>query len=380
MTLGSAVLGGPDDLYRHIPKPRDLRFFTGGFGDIEKLHASINHFRDWLHNGGCETGGSDVALDRTGCCGTFRSPMANFLPVESAEVSFRMVLPPSSLGPPHAFVVLLPGTGDQGFAYRQFMLAQPLLSAGIACVMATVPLYGTRRPPTQRLHFVPTVEQFMIQSAAVQMESLALLSWLRREHPSALLGVSGISWGGAMSAAVGLLWDGPIAIAPLCGPASSDLLRAGALRGDVAWDALAEDLGVDSAAAEERLQCLFDEYSIRSMVAEIKSNAAEGAAASRRSAEAHKVAILAMAAHDSFVPREQVKALHEHMHGLIPGAELVSIAGGHTSAHAFARWQLAKFVRQSVERLAADLGRSRLEHEGLAEGLVRGTALLRSRL
>lgn len=159
MTLGSAVLGASDHLYPLTTryKPAALRFFNDGFGDLDNLERSIDFFREWLEADGPETTeinqlSTDFSRRQHTMSGSFSSPVAAFLPAESRDVPFTLLLPRG--GPPRAVVLLLPGTADQTFLYRRLMFAPPLLNAGIACLIAQAPFYGERRPAGQVLHYL----------------------------------------------------------------------------------------------------------------------------------------------------------------------------------------------------------------------------------
>jgi hypothetical protein len=195
----------------------------------------------------------------------------------------------------------------------------------------------------------------LVQSAALQVESLALLAWARRTFPSALLGCSGISWGGSMAACVGLLFDGPIAIAPLLGSTSHEVLTDGALRFDIDWEALgsgtAGDAKAREATAKAQLAAAFENFSMARLVGDIKQAVADGQPRALRAAAARKIVRSAAAAHDGFVRLSDSKELHAHCRALVADAQLQTVPGGHASGHVLARWLLTHVVAESVDRL-----------------------------
>ena len=229
----SALIGLWDSVYPSVPKLPSLRFFTDGWGDKERQDRGVAFFRKWVK----ESRYNDVrsvkldaslTLDNTSANGSFQSPLASFLPAESQMASFRVILP-SDCESPKAMVVLFPGIGDQTFVYRRVMLAQALLNAHIGVVLMVPPLYASRRPAGQTLHYAKTVELLLMQTTALQSEALVVLSWLQRTWPTALLGTAGLSWGGTNAACCGAMWDGPIAITAFISSAAFDPLLEGAL-------------------------------------------------------------------------------------------------------------------------------------------------------
>jgi hypothetical protein len=354
MGLGSVLLGASDRVYPYLLKLPACRFFKNGFGDLTQLEEAMCFSRRWRQRDGVAESSNAVVVNGpltpgSTVSGVFPSPFAAFLPAESHQVSFIVVMPP--VAPPKAIVLLLPGTADQSYLWRRIMFAQPLAQADVASILITAPLYSERRPAGQLLHFVDTVERFILQSCALQAESLVLLEWAQRTFPGVSLACSGISWGASVAATVGMLWEGPIAIAPLCGSATADAFTEGALVSDVAWDALAADTGGDHAKARQRLEDVFDVFSFVTLARGWRQAASVGDGKMRSIAGQHKVVVAAGAAHDGFVPLERTTCLVELMREFLPRTTLVCIPGGHTSAHILARWLLAKLILQSIDKL-----------------------------
>ena len=230
-------MGTWDRIYPACPKISDrLKFFASGWGDKARGDEVIESFRSWVlqskyHDRELR---ESIVLDRkegsSSAEGSFISPLAHYLPPESATARFRVLLPPGSN--PKGVVILFPGIGDQSFIYRRVMLSRHLLAQNVAVVLIVPPMYQERRPQGQTLHFVTTVELLLLQTVALVAEALLVLSWLRSTaFPQALLGVAGLSWGGTCAACCGAMWDGPIAISSFIASASFDPLLEGALDG-----------------------------------------------------------------------------------------------------------------------------------------------------
>jgi hypothetical protein len=404
----SALLGLADHIYPAIPcwMKRRLRFFNAGWGDEARMDDGVQAFREWVERNGYKDhlASSPISLDiplhlaENRVRGSFRSPLAEFLPPESREAQFELLLPEG--GQPKAVVVQFGGIGDQTLMFRRIMLARRLLDANIATVLIVAPLYGSRRPAGQRLHYIETVELLLMQTVSLQSEALVILSWLRQvAFPSALLGVSGLSWGGTNAACCGAMWDGPIAIIAICSSPSFDPLLEGALDGDINWDALiASDDGDDepglSAAslaadkmtrAKRRLRAKFDYYSFERLVEAAAEGRANGNPRTSRVLGAPKAALHAGAQHDGFVLLRHSESLHGFMKTFVPRAKMVYVPGGHVSSFVFAPI-LAKLIPSTFDHLRKEINRTRLVEQlgtrASASSAERApsTSLTRSRL
>ena len=114
----SALLALPDHLYPVVPRPRSMRFFRKGWGDEQRCHDAQQFMLEWLSNGnGPAVAGQSVrcALKTGTNIGSFRSPLAHFLPPESQEAKFEACLPAA----PRAVVVLFSSIGDQSRSFRR---------------------------------------------------------------------------------------------------------------------------------------------------------------------------------------------------------------------------------------------------------------------
>jgi len=266
----SALLSGLyDNLYllqRALEGGKRARFFSGGFGDIERVLA-----RDDVRVARLRAGRRIEELDAplelefapadfversagpppapTGACGcgraraapprararlrmreaTARSPVADLLPPAAQTLRLLYICdersacpwdapapaprpggaaaPGGAPPPPSSIVVLLPSTGEQGYRER-VAVARALLARSAEpahCLVVMAPMYAARRPEGQRSHFARTVAEYQAQSSAIFTECAALLAWAHAFAPRARLCASGFSWGAAMCAGGALL-------------------------------------------------------------------------------------------------------------------------------------------------------------------------------
>jgi hypothetical protein len=76
-------------------------------------------------------------------------------------------------------VVLLPGTGEQGFRRRRHCVAYPLADMGIATVILEGPFYGRRRPPEQAASKRAHSPDLLLMGRSTLDEARALVAWLQ---------------------------------------------------------------------------------------------------------------------------------------------------------------------------------------------------------
>ena len=99
--------------------------------------------------------------------GSFTSPAADWLPLESKIAQIEMIRP-AKCNPATPVFVHFAATGDETFLPRRMLLANALAEQGIASVLLMNPLYGVRRPKTQRTFAVPTVsDQLRMNGASI---------------------------------------------------------------------------------------------------------------------------------------------------------------------------------------------------------------------
>jgi hypothetical protein len=76
-------------------------------------------------------------------------------------------------------VVLLAGTGEQGFRRRRHCVSYPLARLGVATLVLEGAYYGSRRPPTQRGSKLATLVDLPVLGRATIEEARCLVKWLR---------------------------------------------------------------------------------------------------------------------------------------------------------------------------------------------------------
>jgi hypothetical protein len=193
--------------------------------------------------------------------------------------------------PTRGFVIHMAATGDEEYTSRKTKLAEPLLAHGIASIILMVPYYGTRRPEGQSKQYIRTVAEYQLQSLCCILEGCALVQWAKQTWPTMaaayesspcspsllsplslktniaphhsndtlastpkrqlratssssssstpttissdrpiLLGVTGISWGGAMAACTSVVCREPVACIPCLGSDSPSVMVTGKRR------------------------------------------------------------------------------------------------------------------------------------------------------
>jgi len=332
-----------------------LRHWANGWGDLEVDKEIPDAIREaWKkHQQGPEFWGSQVQFpvenvdektissSQQVLHGTVKSPLHAFLPSESAQVPFQVVLP---AGEPWAVVVLCPGTADDTYIYRRKFFAEPLLKHGIACILPTMPFYGPRQRKGQKLFYLNTFSDFIVQCYAATMESLALLDWARLRYPKALLGISGMSHGGGTTQTCGVIAQHDLAVVPMLQPTSGANFVTGGLIHDLAIDRLATEgqMSYEDAANKvfESLQSKHDDA------------AWQGLLPADHKAQHRKCATCVCAAHDAWVTPEWCgKAAADAKVFLDPQARCYWVGGGHLSNFIGARSDLAHLVLEALQRL-----------------------------
>ena len=114
------------------------------------------------------------------------------LPPQSSTASFQLVLPTAwereasalsstqeELARHRPIVIILPGTGEQGFRRRRHYLSYPLAQLGVGTLIVEGAYYGSRRPPRQRGTKLACVTDLMVQGRTAIEESRAIIGWLR---------------------------------------------------------------------------------------------------------------------------------------------------------------------------------------------------------
>jgi cephalosporin-C deacetylase-like acetyl esterase len=83
-------------------------------------------------------------------------------------------------------------------------------------ILLIAPFYGKRRPSNQRKWFLRVVHSMASQAVGIALEAACLLHWAR-EFFSLPVALTGISYGGAMSALASKLYPYDVAIVPYMG-------------------------------------------------------------------------------------------------------------------------------------------------------------------
>ena len=251
------------------------RFFADGWGDLAKIESLYEEkFKDLAS--GAKVRVPEVLWDESRveseadlCAGSFVSPQHSNLPNESKLCKFKMVVPAGCPRPwhsgttcmaasPSGVVVLLPATGEQGSAGRLSMARELANKNGLCCVIITAPFYGSRKPANQALHYIRSLEKYLIQSAAIIEEATMLLAWCAERWPGVPLCLSGFSWGGAMASVAALFASQRLPLAsvlavPYAGSATPAVIVDGLLQDDISWNALAADQSEPVAKTRELL-------------------------------------------------------------------------------------------------------------------------------
>lgn len=74
-------------------------------------------------------------------------------------------------------VLLLAGTGEQGFMRRRHLLSYPLARLGVASLIMESPFYGKRRPPTQHGSKIAFASDLCVMGRVTIEEARSLVRW-----------------------------------------------------------------------------------------------------------------------------------------------------------------------------------------------------------
>jgi dienelactone hydrolase len=321
---------------------RGPRFFQDGWGDRALCDAmdpqalsrrKIPRVDVALGTGRREHGG---VLQE----GTFESPEAR-LPACARTARVRLLLPEGRI---RAVALHLAASGDQGFGVR-LRFAAPLLEHGIGALVLENPYYGSRRPPNQQRHAYRSISDLHLMGAATFQEGRALLRWLRETLRVPLVGVTGFSMGGQLSAMVGASTPFPCAVVPIAAPCSPDtVLRDGVLGHVAEWAAIAGD-AQDPQAAKEELLAHLSRFSVTAL----------------RPPQVPAAAIVVGTSGDGVVPPSEMERVAKHW-----GAELRWLPAGHVSAVLAYRGDMRQAIVDAFDRLEAVAAAEALRRSGRA--------------
>lgn len=273
---------------------------------------------------------------------TFKSPIARYLPKESGDVYVRLVVP---TGPVKGIVIFTSATNDESYDMRQRALAEPLIEHGLASLLMIPPFYGLRRPWLQDQSKVRTVTEYMMQNIGVIVEGCAVVEWCREAFPAVPLGISGISWGGAMAACIAGMCNRPVACIPCLGSTCPGGMVTGSIRWQLDWKTLMEQNRVSKKEAQEMLEAEFRSVTLKTMM----ERALEAEPKKFRKGKILTL-VQVQALHDHYVPRHEGKELYEVLSARAAEHRLVWLKGGHVSAFASAKRDFVPQIVAAMER------------------------------
>lgn len=325
---------------------RGPRFFQDGWGDRALCEATdpIALSRRRIPRLEVELGPSRREHGGLLREGSFESPETR-LPPCARTARIRLLLPDR---PVRAVAVHLAASGDQGFGVR-LRFAAPLLERGIGALVLENAYYGARRPANQPRHAFRSISDLHLMGAATFQEGRALLRWLQEGQRVPLVGVTGYSMGGQLSAMIGASMPFPVAIVPVAAPCSPDsVLRHGVLHHVAEWAALAGE-GGDEQRAREELYAHLSRFAVTVLPPPAWPEAA----------------IVVGTAGDGVVPPAEMERIARHW-----GAELRWLPAGHVSAVLRHQGAMREALSDAFDRLAAVVrprsGRARRRAAGSA--------------
>ena len=259
--------------------------------------------------------------------GAFESPEVR-LPPCARTARIRLLLPERGV---RAVALHLAASGDQGFGVRTRFAAQ-LLERGIGALVLENAYYGARRPPNQPRHAFRSISDLHLMGAATFQEGRALLRWVKERLRVPLVGITGYSMGGQLSAMVGASLPFPCAVVPVAAPCSpASVLREGVLHHVAEWEAIA-GRGGDVAAAREALCQHLARFSVTTLPPPVWPHAA----------------VVVGTREDGVVPPADQERIARHW-----GAELRWLPAGHVSAVFRHQGEMRAAIADAFDRLEA---------------------------
>lgn len=250
------------------------------------------------------------------------------IPEECRQGYLELILPPNA-NPDTPICIHFAGTGDEGVARRRWFMAIPLLKYGIGSVILENLYYGRRRPKGQVKYGLRRVEDLWAMAAGTVEEGRALVNWLSN-NGFRRIGVTGISMGGFMAAAVGSLVRKPLAIIPCLSPHSgASVFTRGPLAGACSWKLLNQEMK-ENRSARSHLRKLLEVTDIRTLAPPLDL----------------KGTILVSARNDGIVSPSSTRILHKHW----KGAELRWVDTGHAGAFLFYRQAFIQAISDAFKR------------------------------
>ncbi len=298
--------------------PRDIRFFTEGWGDEALLHPpDLDDLPletlpiRWL----TAQRDDDLVIRH----GAFESPVSH-LPHRAGQGSALLIEPH---GGTDRTVVLMPAWNEHE-PHVRVALARRLARHGISSVVLENAYFGSRHPDPVEGHPIRTVADFMVMGESAVTEARGILTWLRNR--GRVVGVAGYSMGANTAAVASASLPFPVATAALAASHSpSPVFLDGVLWHGISWDALG------GITQEDQLR----EVLLRVSVLDIPPR------------EHLSQAVVVGARSDAYIPRSATVALAQHW----PGSELRWESGGHATLVWFRKDRLAGAVVDSFDRL-----------------------------
>ena len=327
------------------------KYFSEGWGDKDKLDAAHRAILEVFFQQRDEDGSPSHVNDLTWSdntlakldvvCGTFTSPLAEYLPVGSKQCRVHRFTSPRespSLCDPAASVqeevreervlIFFPATGEEEASSRIHLskcvknTMKDNVSFRFSSYILTAPFYGDRRPEGQRQYFINNVSDYVVQSYALGTEAVALACHISAEFEKKkksrgeqtgklddarlVFCFTGYSWGGSIAAASAIVAahalrgkpDIAVTTAPYVGSATGAVIPSGIASSDVDWAAVGrsaehhasgDTITLGRAAARKKLWDYLDDISIKSFVENHVTGAPVAAAVSSSTYSDHFV-------------------------------------------------------------------------------------------
>lgn len=255
---------------------------------------------------------------------------------------------------------MFPATGEMGEGTRLAMAKRLANQHGWSTIILTAPFYGKRKPASQRLFFIDTVTDILLQSEAIIEEGMMLTAWLLNKSSTALVCHSGFSYGAAMASCTsamslaGGLDGNRIACAPYAGSSSPSVLVDGVLENGVDWKALATTKKGDDMynsrggynTTRKKLYDLFDETQLSVLA---------NKAAQRKIAVTRAISF----SNDGFIQPKYSMALKSQLDPISSrSVNLKWYPGGHAFAALIRPYLHRRLVEDSVQKLIQIRGNS----------------------
>ncbi len=254
------------------------------------------------------------------------------------------------LGKP--LLIQLPFTGDEDSTFRREEIAKPLaVENEMGSIILQLPFYGKRRISSQENYTLPKAEYMAKQTLAAVMETVAITKWLTDAlHYKGKIGITGISFGGAMSALSSLHITIPHAvISHVPSNCPADAYVHGGMSWSVNWKSFPQ--------RKASLDALFQRLDIGNMVAVVRNEGVNRPAGSPKHQVAHtqpkRIYVQITALHDVYVPYRYATKLYQEMSQLpnMHYSHFHPLLGGHGSSIFLNTNVYRQYIRDAMQRL-----------------------------